>query len=400
MFVGPVPGVPGPLRGRARSRAASACLTLPPRGSFRFATEKIQKHEQVVPRKLAGTVTVWREWAFFRPSFYESGLIISGLALFCPLSLEATPERGDCEQPDEVAHLPAQDAETRIGNARCCRARPCACGMRVACNARVAPPRVDTRRGARTKQTPNAKHIHRYSRMGRSPRWRLDTSVSPVATWASPPPSPHARRVHTKAKGNDSDTEPCEGGSMGASARKRKPPKSTPLSASFSHRDGDFFYGNGDADDVLERSLPDRFATRNDPLRHEVRCLETSHAGSVFGAVALITGSTVGAGVLALPETVSPAGIGPSSVVLFLCWGLLLAEALLLAEVNVFLMRERDEYRLVHGRGHSPVAISLGEMAGRTLGAEGTYFQSPRSASLIAHTRLTLSFIYRKAQPP
>jgi amino acid permease len=46
-------------------------------------------------------------------------------------------------------------------------------------------------------------------------------------------------------------------------------------------------------------------------------------------------------------------------------------EALLLAEVNVAIMRERDEYRLVHGRGHSPVTISLSEMAGRTLGPVG-----------------------------
>ena len=34
-------------------------------------------------------------------------------------------------------------------------------------------------------------------------------------------------------------------------------------------------------------------------------------------------------------------------------------------------MRERDEYRLAHGRGHSPVIISLSEMAGRTLGDVG-----------------------------
>jgi len=46
-------------------------------------------------------------------------------------------------------------------------------------------------------------------------------------------------------------------------------------------------------------------------------------------------------------------------------------------------MRERDEYRLAHGRGHSPVAISLSEMAGRTLGAEG--------AAAVAATYLFLS---------
>ena len=80
-----------------------------------------------------------------------------------------------------------------------------------------------------------------------------------------------------------------------------------------------------------------------------------------------ITGSTVGAGILALPETVAPAGIGPppSSCA---CWRV---ARRYLAEVNVAVMRERDEYRLVHGRGHSPVTISLSEMAGRTLGDVG-----------------------------
>ena len=101
------------------------------------------------------------------------------------------------------------------------------------------------------------------------------------------------------------------------------------------------------------------------------RCHRPANSGTVLGAVALLTGSTVGAGILALPETVAPAGIGPSSAVLVACWGLLVCEALLLAEVNVAIMRERDEYRLVHGRGHSPVTISLTEMAGRTLGEVG-----------------------------
>ena len=45
----------------------------------------------------------------------------------------------------------------------------------------------------------------------------------------------------------------------------------------------------------------------------------------------------------------------------------------MLAEVNVAVMRERDEYRLVHGRGHSPVTISLTDMAARTLGEAGPH---------------------------
>jgi len=67
--------------------------------------------------------------------------------------------------------------------------------------------------------------------------------------------------------------------------------------------------------------------------------------GTVVGAIALITGSTVGAGVLALPATVAPAGFLPSTAVLTGCWAFLLVQALLLAEVCVAVMRERDEVR-------------------------------------------------------
>jgi len=146
----------------------------------------------------------------------------------------------------------------------------------------------------------------------------------------------------------------------------RVSPRDAPLAASFEVADGDF-----SRDEAETSSRATNPSETPDPLADETRCLETSGAGTVLGAVALITGSTVGAGVLALPATVSPAGIGPSSAVLLGCWGLLVCEALLLAEVNVALMRERDGYRLEHGRGHSPVAVSLSEMAGRTLGAEG-----------------------------
>lgn len=140
----------------------------------------------------------------------------------------------------------------------------------------------------------------------------------------------------------------------------------TPFSASFDVEDGDFAPRVSSSTSSTASPGPP-----SDPLADETGCAEAPNSGSVLGAVALITGSTVGAGILALPETIAPAGIGPSSAVLVGCWALLVCEALLLAEVNVAIMRERDEYRLAHGRGHSPVTISLSEMAGRTLGDVG-----------------------------
>ena len=103
---------------------------------------------------------------------------------------------------------------------------------------------------------------------------------------------------------------------------------------------------------------------------------EETHTGSLAGVVALIVGSTVGAGVLALPAATAEAGILPASGALIGVWILLVCDALLLAEVNVGIMRERDEDRLTHGRGHSPVVISLSDMAERTLGTEGKVFAS------------------------
>ncbi|CAI7839254.1 unnamed protein product [Closterium sp. NIES-53] len=67
-----------------------------------------------------------------------------------------------------------------------------------------------------------------------------------------------------------------------------------------------------------------------------------SGGGTILGAVALIIGTSVGAGVLALPAETAPAGVFPSSFVLIACWAFLCLEALLLAEVNVALIKERS----------------------------------------------------------
>ena len=249
--------------------------------------------------------------------------------------------------------------------------------MRVASGARLAP-RADARarRGARPTNAPN----YHPRRGDRERAWRRSVvergattrgarvPLPAVQPWSSP-----LRRVRAAARRAEADTTP-----------NRVSARDAPLAASFDAADGDFFSIDRRTDDVsnARRRNKDVFETSSrsvrsdttpskDPLANETRCLEASDEGTVLGAVALITGSTVGAGALALPATVSPAGIGPSSAVLIGCWGLLVCEALLLAEVNVALMRERDGYRLEHGRGHSPVAVSLSEMAGRTLGAEG-----------------------------
>ncbi|KAL3820014.1 hypothetical protein ACJIZ3_005919 [Penstemon smallii] len=89
--------------------------------------------------------------------------------------------------------------------------------------------------------------------------------------------------------------------------------------------------------------------------------------GTIAGAVALIIGTSIGSGILALPKKTSPAGLLPSSISITLCWAFLLIEALLLVEINVGLLKkkklkvENDELEV----------ISIRTMAQETLGEWG-----------------------------
>jgi len=88
-------------------------------------------------------------------------------------------------------------------------------------------------------------------------------------------------------------------------------------------------------------------------------------AGSVLGAIALITGSTVGAGMLALPAATAGGGFVPSSGVMTITWGFLILEALLIAEVNLTIMKKQQV------RGTPPAMVTLRQMAAETLGHTG-----------------------------
>lgn len=74
-------------------------------------------------------------------------------------------------------------------------------------------------------------------------------------------------------------------------------------------------------------------------------------------SIALVAGTTVGAGILALPAMTQPAGFLPSTCMLIVVWGYALVAALLLAEVNVWCMRR-------YGQPN----IGLLRMVERTLG--------------------------------
>ncbi|MEA5582360.1 aromatic amino acid transport family protein [Nodularia harveyana UHCC-0300] len=82
--------------------------------------------------------------------------------------------------------------------------------------------------------------------------------------------------------------------------------------------------------------------------------------GSVFGNIALIAGTTVGAGILALPAVTLPSGVFPSTVLLIAVWLYTVISGLLLAEVCVNAMR-------LQGR----LSIGLLSMVEGTLGFVG-----------------------------
>jgi hypothetical protein len=112
-----------------------------------------------------------------------------------------------------------------------------------------------------------------------------------------------------------------------------------------------------DADfDVAASPLPSTRAPAAAPAAAAV--------GSLFGAISLITGSTVGAGMLALPEVTAPAGFYPTAAGLLATWALLTAEAMLMAEVNLALLaRSKPE--------DAGKIVTLRQMAQRTLGPGG-----------------------------
>ncbi|CAD6202938.1 unnamed protein product [Miscanthus lutarioriparius] len=96
--------------------------------------------------------------------------------------------------------------------------------------------------------------------------------------------------------------------------------------------------------------------------------------GSVAGAVALIVGTSIGSGILAVPQRTAPAGFVPSAACMVTCWAFLVAEALLIAEINVHLRRRRrNKDGGNHRRGElvDLEVISVKSMAQETLGEWG-----------------------------
>ncbi|HIK05836.1 MAG TPA: tyrosine transporter [Trichormus sp. M33_DOE_039] len=106
----------------------------------------------------------------------------------------------------------------------------------------------------------------------------------------------------------------------------------------------------------------------------------THQPGSVLGSTALVAGTTVGAGILALPAVTLPSGIVPSTVLLIVVWLYALVSGLLIAEVSLNTMR--SEGRL---------SVGLLAMVENTLGKLGARIAG--SAYLFLHYALLVAYV-------
>jgi tyrosine-specific transport protein len=106
----------------------------------------------------------------------------------------------------------------------------------------------------------------------------------------------------------------------------------------------------------------------------------THQPGSVLGSTALIAGTTVGAGILALPAVTLPSGVIPSTVLLIAVWLYALVSGLLIAEVSINTIR-------LAGRP----SVGLLAMVENTLGQAGARIFG--GAYLFLHYALLVAYI-------
>ncbi|PIA53203.1 hypothetical protein AQUCO_00900056v1 [Aquilegia coerulea] len=106
--------------------------------------------------------------------------------------------------------------------------------------------------------------------------------------------------------------------------------------------------------------------------------------GSVISATLLVAGTTVGAGILAIPAVTQEAGFMASAVACISCWLYMVVTGLLVAEVNVNTMRELGSN-----------GVSLVSMATRTLGNVGA--QIVCWSYLFIHYALLVAYVARSS---
>lgn len=109
----------------------------------------------------------------------------------------------------------------------------------------------------------------------------------------------------------------------------------------------------------------------------------TRVAGNVASAVALVAGTTLGAGMLALPIVLRDAGFVPSTVVILACWAFFACSGLCVLEVNLGTM-------CALGRAGG---VTFNALAERTLGSNGTKVATASYAFI--HYALLVAYVQK-----
>ncbi|WIA32010.1 hypothetical protein OEZ86_002863 [Tetradesmus obliquus] len=119
------------------------------------------------------------------------------------------------------------------------------------------------------------------------------------------------------------------------------------------------------------------FSNLNRDLKHD--------PGSVFGSAMLVAGTTIGAGILALPAVTQDAGFLPSAATLSVVCLFSAATGLLVAEVNLAIMRQQGA-----------AGLSVITMARATLGEAGALASS--AAYVFLHYALLVAYMSKAGE--
>ncbi|KAB5520210.1 hypothetical protein DKX38_024529 [Salix brachista] len=138
--------------------------------------------------------------------------------------------------------------------------------------------------------------------------------------------------------------------------------------------------------------LPFQCMSRSQQQEYEVERLFSNlnqvtlkrEPGSLSSSIFLVAGTTIGAGILAIPAVTQESGFLASSVACILCWIFMVTTGLLIAEVNVNTMCEL-------GSG----GVSLVSMAKRTLGVAGVQFSC--WSYIFIHYALLIAYVARSS---
>ncbi|KAL3677507.1 hypothetical protein R1sor_027455 [Riccia sorocarpa] len=166
---------------------------------------------------------------------------------------------------------------------------------------------------------------------------------------------------------------PGQGISWRCSAVQEPDSSTTPQTEAEEEGTSDF------GEDIQERAEQERlFSNVNrGTLKHE--------PGDVLSAALLVAGTTIGAGILAIPAVTQDAGFLASSATVVTCWLYMVGTGLLIAEVNVNTMCEL-------GAG----GVSIVSMADRTLGPTGVRVAC--GTYLFTHYALLVAYVARSSE--